>query len=317
MPGGARRRLISACLVSALALAASEACGGDPANLAADQLAGASGAGAGSAASTSSFIATPRFVRQRVFPGKVLVAYYGTAHTGALGVLGETAPPEMTRRLRAAAKPFGAATGKKPQIVYELIVSIADASPGSDGNYSHFIASGYVREYIRAARRHHALLVLDLQPGRAKFLPQAKHFRWALRNPFVGLALDPEWHMSAGEVPGQTIGSVGAAEVNRVVHYVAGVTRRNRLPQKLFMMHQFRTDMVQHIERVRRPRPLAMVQHVDGFGSQQAKLATYHNVARPKRFHMGFKLFYDEDSDLFTPREVSHIAPDVDFISYQ
>ncbi|MGI8434168.1 MAG: hypothetical protein ACR2LE_05450 [Nocardioidaceae bacterium] len=317
MPGGARRRLISACLVGVLALAAGEACGGDPANLAADQLAGASGAGAGGAASTSSFISTPRFVRQRVFPGKVLVAYYGTAHTGALGVLGETAPPEMTRRLRAAAKPFGAATGKKPQIVYELIVSIADASPGSDGNYSHFIASSYVHEYVRAARRHNALLVLDLQPGRGRFLPQAKKYGWALRNPFVGLALDPEWHMGPGEVPGQTIGSVGAAEVNRVVRYVAGVTRRNQLPQKLFMMHQFRTDMVQHIERVRRPRPLAMVQHVDGFGSQQAKLDTYHAVARPKRFHLGFKLFYDEDSDLFTPREVTHIRPRVSFISYQ
>lgn len=252
-----------------------------------------------------------------MFPGKVLVAYYGTAHTGALGVLGEAAPPEMTRRLRAAARPFGTATGKNPQVVYELIVSIADASPGSDGNYSHFIANSYVHEYVRAARRHHALLVLDLQPGRGRFLPQAKKFGWALRNPFVGLALDPEWHMGPGEVPGQTIGSVGAAEVNRVVRYVAGVTRRNQLPQKLFMMHQFRTDMVRHIERVRRPRPLAMVQHVDGFGSQQAKLDTYHAVARPKRFHLGFKLFYDEDSDLFTPREVTHIRPRVSFISYQ
>ncbi len=260
---------------------------------------------------------TPRFLRQRVFPGKVLVAYYGTAHTGALGVLGETKPAEMTRRLRAAARPFGAATGKRPQIVYELIASVADTGPGADGNYSHFIPKAYVRKYVRAANRHSALLVLDLQPGRSGFLPQAKHLAWALQKPFVGLALDPEWHMGPGEVPGQTIGSVTAVEVNRVVHYVAALTRRNDLPQKLLMVHQFRADMVRHIERVRRPRALAMVQHVDGFGSQQAKLNTYHAVAKPKRFHLGFKLFYDEDTDLFTPRQVMHIRPRVGFVSYQ
>ncbi len=123
--------------------------------------------------------------------------------------------------------------------------------------------------------------------------------------------------MGPHEVPAQTIGSVKAAEVNRVSRFVARLTRRHRLPQKLFMVHQFRTDMVQHIERVRRHKVLAMVQHVDGFGSQQQKLSTYHNVARPQRFHLGFKLFYDEDSDLFTPREVRGLRPRVDYVSYQ
>ncbi len=251
-----------------------------------------------------------------VFPHRFLVAYYGTAQSAALGVLGEAGPAEMTRRLRAAARPF-ATTTRKVRIVYELISSIADGSAGRDGNYSHFIARSLVARYVRAARRNNALLVLDLQPGRASFLPQARHFRWALRKPFVGLALDPEWRMGPNEVPAQTIGSVKAAEVNRVSRYVARLTRRRHLPQKLFMVHQFRTDMVQHIGRVRRHRRLAMVQYVDGFGSQRQKLPTYHTVARPKRFHLGFKLFYDEDSDLFTPREVRRIRPGIRFVSYQ
>jgi len=253
---------------------------------------------------------------RRIFAHHILVAYYGTAHNAALGVLGEVPPAEMTRRLRAAARPFGSST-RKVQIVYELIVAVADASPGSDGDYSHLIPRSYVEQYVRAARRHKALLVLDLQPGRSGFLPTAQAFAWALRKPFVGLALDPEWRMGPHEVPAQTIGSVKAAEVNRVSRFVARLTRRHRLPQKLFMVHQFRTDMVQHIERVRRHKVLAMVQHVDGFGSQQQKLSTYHNVARPQRFHLGFKLFYDEDSDLFTPREVRGLRPRVDYVSYQ
>ncbi len=100
--------------------------------------------------------------------------------------------------------------------MYELVASVADAHPGADGNYSHYISRSDVLEYIRAAHRHHALLVLDLQPGRESFVPQARHFRWALRRPFVGLALDPEWRMGPGQVPAQTIGSVKAGEVNHV-----------------------------------------------------------------------------------------------------
>ena len=38
--------------------------------------------------------------------GRFLVAYYGTAETGALGVLGETSPDAMQRRVHRAAKPF-------------------------------------------------------------------------------------------------------------------------------------------------------------------------------------------------------------------
>ena len=38
-------------------------------------------------------------------------------------------------------------------------------------------------------------VVLDLQPGRANFLDQAKLYEPLLRLPHVGLALDPEWRL--------------------------------------------------------------------------------------------------------------------------
>jgi hypothetical protein len=60
-----------------------------------------------------------------------------------------------------------------------------------------------------------------------------------------------------------------------------------------------------------------MVQHVDGFGSRHQKLATYHAVARPKRFTMGFKLFYDEDVDRMGARAVRAVRPQVRFVSFQ
>ncbi len=66
----------------------------------------------------------------RIFgDGRFLVAYYGSANTGALGVLGETSPDRMVSRLREAAAPFER-PGSEVQIVFELIVTVADAAPG-------------------------------------------------------------------------------------------------------------------------------------------------------------------------------------------
>ncbi len=70
---------------------------------------------------------------RRIFDGnRFLVAYYGTGGTGALGVLGETTPAVMHKRLERAAAPFRR-PGQPITPVYELIVTVADAGPGSDG----------------------------------------------------------------------------------------------------------------------------------------------------------------------------------------
>ena len=254
---------------------------------------------------------------RRVFGrDRFLVAYYGTAGTGVLGVLGEAPPDEMQRRLRHAAQPFKL-EGDRIQSVYELIVTVADAVPGADGDFSHDIATDKVRDYIEAAHRHDALVVLDLQPGRADFLTVAKRWAWALRDPWVGLALDPEWRMGPRQVPGRVIGSVSAAEVNQVSAWLSDLVADEGLPEKTFVLHQFRASMIREIERVADRDGLALVQHVDGFGTQGQKLATYHALARPGQFAMGFKLFYDEDVNRFEPREVRRIRPAVRFVSYQ
>jgi hypothetical protein len=248
--------------------------------------------------------------------GRFLVAYYGTAETGALGVLGETAPDEMHRRVRRAAAPF--ARRRQPvQEVYELIVSIADRHAGKGGDYSHDISRREVQKYIDAAHKHNALLLLDVQPGRSDFLTVARRWAWALRDPYVGLALDPEWRMGRHGVPGTRIGSVDASEVNRVSAWLRDLVARSSLPQKLFVLHQFRTDMIRRIGAIEPRRGLVMVQHVDGFGTPGQKLDTFHAVARPRQFLMGFKLFYDEDVHRMHAADVRRIRPKVRFVSFQ
>src|ERR1700741_697254 len=65
----------------------------------------------------------------RIFgPGRMLVAYYGTAGTGSLGVLGEARPDAIMPRLARAARDF-AVGGRSVQPVFELIVRVARGGP--------------------------------------------------------------------------------------------------------------------------------------------------------------------------------------------
>jgi hypothetical protein len=247
---------------------------------------------------------------------RFLVAYYGTPQAASMGVLGQSPPDTMARRVVRAGRPF-LEKGDQLQPVYELIVTVADASPGSDGDYSHDIPASLVQDYIDLAHRHHALLLLDLQTGRSSFPTVAKRWAWALKDPSVGLALDPEWRMGPHQVPAHVIGSVRAAEVNRTSAWLSRMVARHQLPEKLFVLHQFRLSMLPDIGRIVHRPGLAMVQHADGFGTRGQKLATYHAIARPKQFTQGFKLFYKVDINRFTAPLVRDIRPAVRFVSFQ
>ena len=269
--------------------------------------------------------APPPIARRAQLPGggyrifgdhRFLVAYYGTAQTDSMGVLGASDPATMQRRLMRAARPFREA-GEHIQPVYELIVTVADRSPGPDHDFSHDIPRDLVAHYVRAAHRNGALLLLDIQTGRASFPVVARRWAWALEKPWVGLALDPEWRMGPHQVPATVVGSVHAAEVNRTSAWLSRLVRRDSLPEKLFVLHQFRLSMLPDIGKVVHRPGLAMVQHTDGFGTRSQKLATYHAITRPHQFRQGFKLFYKVDVHRFTPRQVRRIHPRVSFVSYQ
>ena len=123
--------------------------------------------------------------------------------------------------------------------------------------------------------------------------------------------------MSPGQVPGRTIGSVGTAEVNGVLDWVADLTKQADLPQKVVVLHMFRASMIPDLAAITAHPELALVQHLDGFGDVPTKLDIYHAVADPQRFHMGFKLFYTQDKPLLSPADVLGMTPQPEFVSYQ
>ncbi|QUQ65010.1 hypothetical protein [Kutzneria sp. CA-103260] len=251
-----------------------------------------------------------------MFPQHRVVAYYGTAGTKALGILGQGTPDQAAEAVEKASKGFEA-PDKTVQPAMEFIATVADGGPGKDGTYSHDVAASQVQTYLDAARKHHELFILDVQPGQKDFRDAVKPWGDLLKQPDVGLALDAEWRMAPGQVPGQAIGHVDAPEVNGVLDWVAGLTKQHNLPQKVVVLHMFRASMVTGISEVTEHPELALVQHLDGFGDVKTKTDSYHAIAQPKRFHMGFKLFYTQDHPLLSPKDVLAMSPRPEFVSYQ
>jgi hypothetical protein len=140
-----------------------------------------------------------------------------------------------------------------------------------------------------------------------------------LARPYVGLALDPEWRLAPGERHLEDIGQVSADEVNRVASWLAELTRRHALPQKLLLLHQFRLDMLPDRAAIQVPPELALVVQMDGLGPQEMKLHTWQTmtVDGPAGVLYGWKNFFDEDEPLRTPTETMALQPSPVYISYQ
>jgi hypothetical protein len=118
-------------------------------------------------------------------------------------------------------------------------------------------------------------------------------------------------------VPAQVIGHVDAREVNATSAWLAELIATERLPDKLFVIHQFTDDMVDETA-LRARKGLDIVLNADGFGSRVVKRQKYHRFTRQAPgFHQGFKLFYREDLDLMPPRRVMRLKPAPDVVIYE
>ncbi|MDT0275892.1 hypothetical protein [Blastococcus goldschmidtiae] len=258
---------------------------------------------------------------QLLFPGRMLIALYGHPGTGSLGVLGEQPLEAAIQRARDHAAAYDPFVDVPVVPAFEIIATVASTEAGADGDYSNEADIEMLRPWVEAAGAAGVYVVLDLQPGRTDFVTQAELYRPLLELPHVGLALDPEWRLGPNEVHLTQIGSVGVEEVNRVVTWLADLTRENALPQKLLVLHQFRVDMLPGREFLDMSRDeLAIMIHADGQGGQGAKQSTWevlHRGAQPE-LTWGWKNFYDEDLPMLTPQQtIEQVVPRPDLVTYQ
>ena len=257
---------------------------------------------------------------QVAFPGRRMIAAYGSPGIPSLGILGEQDLDETVDRVQELAATYEESSDETVIPAMEIITTVASDQPGADGDYSQEIDPETLRPWIDRAAEEGIYVVLDLQPGTTHFLEQAKLYEDLLKEPHVGLALDPEWRLEDGQRHLAQIGSVSAEEVNEVSTWLADLTAENDLPQKVFILHQFSHSMISDREDIDASRDeLAVLFHADGHGTPDLKLGTWNNLKEdlPEGARMAWKNFYDEDTPTFTPEQTMEVDPAPWFVSYQ
>ena len=248
------------------------------------------------------------------------VAFYGHPETTDLGAIGEQGPQATLDRMAPFLAEY-AVDGSQVIPTFELIVSVASGTATEDGDHSFEWPISTFQPWIDTARDNDGYVILDLQPGREDFLTQAKQYEELLRLPNVGLALDPEWRLSSDQVHLAQVGRVEAAEVNTVVEWLADLVRDHGLPQKMLIVHQFQTRMIQDRETLAQRPELQMVIQMDGQGPIATKNETYAVLTRDTEdvhWRWGWKNFFDEDSPATaTPAYTIDRDPVPVFVSYQ
>lgn len=251
-----------------------------------------------------------------LIPGRRLVALYGHPASAGLGALGEQDLHASLLRVKRLAARYEKAFRRPVLPTFEIIASVAH---NDNGPHTRLTPIKDLRLWVDAARKAGVYVILDLQPGRMDFLTQAKAYEPLLREPHVGLALDPEWRLKSHQRHLQQIGSVRADEVNDVSAWLAALVRDRDLPQKAFVLHQFSVRMISGRAHVVTRPELATIIHVDGQGSPGAKRETWAVLRRdaPAGVHWGWKNFFDEDRPMLTLRETTQVSPTPHLITYQ
>jgi hypothetical protein len=205
----------------------------------------------------------------------------------------------------------------------DYIATTAQGTPGKEGLYTLRMPDDQVDIALDMAEEIDGIVILELQIGQStleKEIPLLEKY-WKMPN--VHMALDPEFAMKKGQVPGEYIGSMDATDINYAAEYLAELVREYNLPPKVLIVHRFTHNMVTNSQDIRPLPEVQIVIDMDGWGIKEKKLGTYYRVIQPEPVQFtGFKLFYkndfiEEGSRIMTPEEVLELQPQPSFIQYQ
>jgi hypothetical protein len=254
-----------------------------------------------------------------ILPHTRIVAYYGNPLSKRMGILGEIPPDAMLARLAKEVHAYQAIDSTTPVIpALDFIVTVAQASAGSDGKYRLRMPDTLIERVASWATRAHALLFLDVQIGRSTVADELVPILKYLREPTVHLALDPEFALPPGRVPGRVIGTMDAASVNHAITVLASLVDTYHLPPKILVVHRFTRPMLRHADEIHLDPRVQVVIDMDGFGPDWMKRDSYRAyVASEPVEYTGFKLFYKNDKPLMTARDVLGLFPAPAFVMFQ
>ena len=254
-----------------------------------------------------------------ILPHSRIVAYYGNPLSKRMGILGQIPPDSMLARLAKEVAAYQAVDSATPVIpALDFIVTVAQASPGADGRYRLRMPDTLTQRVAGWAERAHALLFLDVQIARSTVSDEIAPIVKYLQQPNVHLALDPEFALPPGKVPGRVIGTMDAAQVNRAIDILAELVDKYHLPPKILVVHRFTRPMLRHADQIRLDPRVQVVIDMDGFGPDWMKRDSYRAyVASEPVQYTGFKLFYKNDKPFMTAHDVLGLFPSPLFVMFQ
>ena len=254
-----------------------------------------------------------------LLPDYRIVTFYGHPHDPGMGIVGEHEIEQLAEMLREEAANYAAADPSRPVIpALEIIATVAQRVPGSDGTYILDTDTETLTTYIDFAAEQGMVVVLDLQVGRGTVAAEIEKVRDLLARPNVHLAIDPEFAVAEGQIPGEYIGSVSAESIAYAQKVLAEISAAHGIPPKMLIVHQFREDMIQGKDQLAPVPGVQLVIDADGYGAPELKTAVYNFLVRDEPVEFaGVKLFYGQDVPLMTAQEILALVPAPDVIIYQ
>jgi tetrahydromethanopterin S-methyltransferase subunit G len=265
----------------------------------------------------------PEFRDGSILPCNRIVVYYGNPSSTKMGALGQYPRDEMLSRLRRQADQWSQADPSTPVVPgLHLIAVVAQGDPGPSGKYRTQIRDAVVDSIHQMAKSINGIMFIDVQVGTDDIRSIMPRFDEFLKRPDVHFAVDPEFYMRGGVVPGRKIGTMYAADINWVMDHLTRIVQQNNLPPKVLIIHRFTRGMVPDVENVRLRPEVQLVMHMDGWGAPWLKYDSYRDyIVRHPAQYTGWKNFYHNDTKkgdpLTTPQDLLQLWPEPLYIQYQ
>jgi hypothetical protein len=225
----------------------------------------------------------------------------------------------MLARLKRQLAAYADADRSRPVVpALELVTPAAQGWPGEDGLYRARMKPEVIEQVAGWAEANNALLILDVQIGLSSVPTEVDALMPYLRRPNVHLALDPEFAIPSGHIPGEVVGTLDASTIDGAVRTLSELVAAEHLPPKILIVHRFTDDMVTNAWEIAHDPNVQVVVTMDGFGPPGLKLAQYHSYVHDQGVQFsGIKLFYHHDVPLLTPKDVVGLDPVPDLVIYQ
>jgi len=254
-----------------------------------------------------------------LLPGHRILTFYGFPGDDKMGILGEYDKETVLARLREQAAAYEAADPSTPVLIgLEVIASVGQQEPMADGSYLLDAPTALLDEYADFCEQNGLLLFLDVQVGRRTVETDTHGLEKWLAKPFVHLAIDPEFAMKPGQVPGEHIGQVDASDVTATQNWLVGLSQKYGIPPKVLIVHQFHDGMIENKDKIAPVPGVQLVIDADGWGPPDQKKSTYAFVNGAQQIEYdGIKLFYKQDDPIMTPEEIVRLSPVPLVVIYQ